>query len=168
MKNLSKRRKIIKAIIFIAVALLSLSVINSCTKEASNDNSENIKYEAKKITELEQMWSDKFNEGDIDWIVNLHASDAIQFPPGAGIAQGQKALREVWEGMINTEGLEASWVSTAAFVSASNDMAYDYGVVKVKNPDGTEVNAKYVVVWTSINGEWKVAVDIYNYDGTPN
>jgi ketosteroid isomerase-like protein len=168
MKKVFESRKIFTCFIFIAVISFSLTVLNSCTKDTSTENTVDTKAEANNIMNLHKMWSDKFTEGDINWIINLHATDAIQFPPGAGIAQGHEALRAVWEGMINTEGFEASWVSTAAFVSASNDMAYDYGVVKVKNPDGTEVNAKYVVVWNRINGEWKVALDIFNFDGTSN
>lgn len=165
MKSFIDGKKFITAIIFIVVALLSLSVISSCTKEASNENAENAIYEANKITELEKMWSDKFGEGDIGWIANLHAPDAIHLPAGAGVVQGSEAIKAVWEGWINTEGLEISWESTASFVSASNDMAYDYGTFQMINPDSSEVSGKYVVVWTRINDEWKVAVDIYNFDG---
>jgi ketosteroid isomerase-like protein len=163
MKKIIMKKKFSSVIILIAVALFSLAVLNSCTSEISTENTQ--KAESENIMNLQKMWSDKFGEDDVNWIVNLHASDAIQFPPGAGIAQGHEALTAAWEGMANTEGLEISWTSTAAFVSASNDMAYDHGVANVKNPDGSEVSAKYVVVWTRINGEWKVALDIFNFDG---
>jgi ketosteroid isomerase-like protein len=165
MKKAFESRKIFTCIIFMAVILFSLTVLNNCTKDTSTENTVDTKAEANNIMNLQKMWSDKFGEDDVSWIVNLHTPDAIQFPPGAGIAQGHEALTAAWEGMANTEGLEISWTSTAAFVSASNDMAYDHGVANVKNPDGTEVSAKYVVVWTRINGEWKVALDIFNFDG---
>lgn len=165
MKKNIESKKIYSATIFFAVTLFSFVVFNSCTKDTSTENAKKAESESDNIMELEKMWSDKFTEGDLDWIINLHATDAIQFPAGAGIIQGKEALSEAWGGMINTEGLEISWKSTTAFVSASNDMAYDYGTVKLKNPDGSEVAGKYVVVWTRENGEWKVALDIFNFDG---
>jgi ketosteroid isomerase-like protein len=166
MKKNFESKRIFTTIIFIAVISFSLTVINSCTKDTSTENAK--KAESDVILKLVSMWSDKFAEGDLNWIIDLHATDAIRFPAGAGIVQGKEALRAAWGGRINTEGLEISLKSTAAFVSSSNDMAYDYGIVKVKNPDGSQVDGKYVVVWTRKNGEWKVALDIFNFDGTSN
>ncbi|MFH1699667.1 MAG: DUF4440 domain-containing protein [Candidatus Zixiibacteriota bacterium] len=154
-------------LIAITVAvLLSLTALNNVIIMAHNENSEKIVAESDKIMVLANMWSDKLAEGDLNWIMNLHAADAIQFPAGAEMIQGKEALKAAWEGIISTKEIEISWESTTAFVSASNDMAYDYGIVKVKNADGSVENGKYVVVWTRENGEWKIALDIFNSDGT--
>ena len=118
--------------------------------------------EAAKIMELESEWSNKFGQGDIDWIVKLHASDGRQLPPGAESVVGSDALRAAWQGMYDTEGLEASWQSTAAFVSTSGDMAYDYGTASLTSPDGKTTPMKYLDVWTRVGDEWKVAADMFN------
>ena len=71
---------------------------------------------------------------------------------------GTKALRTAWEAVANTQGLEVSWEPTAAHVSASNDMAYDFGTVTIKTPEGRTQIGKYVVVWVRQDGAWKIAV----------
>jgi ketosteroid isomerase-like protein len=144
--------------VFCAVLIISVSSIIASDKD-------NNKSEAQKIIKLEKMWSDKFSEGDLKWIVSLHATNAIQLPPGGEMIQGKEALKAAWEGMINTEGLEISWESIEAHVSESGDMAYDFGTVMIKNPDGSKVASKYLVVWTKENGEWKVIADMFNSNG---
>ncbi len=123
--------------------------------------------EAEAIMALEREWSSKFQEGDIDWIMSLHAANARQLPPGAGPVVGADALRAAWEGMINTEGLELSWEPAEAHVSHSGDMAYDYGTAMLTTPDGKSQAMKYLVVWVRENGEWKIAADMFNSNGTP-
>ena len=118
--------------------------------------------EAAKIMALESEWSDRFGQGDIDYIVDLHASNGIQMPPNAESVVGSEALRAAWQGMYDTEGLSVSWESSAAFVSASGDMAWDYGKASMTSPDGKTTPMKYLVVWTREGGEWKVAADMFN------
>ena len=116
--------------------------------------------EAEAIMALETEWSSKFGAGDLDYVVNIHAADAIQLPPNAELVVGTEALRTAWSGMM--EGLTASWESTAAVVSASGDMAWDYGTATVTTPDGVTTPMKYLVVWVREDGEWKVAADMFS------
>ncbi len=123
--------------------------------------------EADVIMELEREWSRRFADGDLDWIMGLHAADARQLPPGADWVVGTEALRAAWEGMINTEGLELAWEPVVVTVSSSGDMAYDYGTASMTTPDGTTQSMKYVVVWTRVGDEWKIAVDMFNANAAP-
>jgi ketosteroid isomerase-like protein len=123
--------------------------------------------EADVIMELEREWSRKFTEGDVDWIIDLHAADARQLPPGADWIVGADALRAAWEGMSNTEGLEISWEPTGAHVSPDGGMAYDYGTVSMTTADGKTTSMKYLVVWTRVGDEWKVAADMFNANEAP-
>lgn len=56
-------------------------------------------------------------------------------------------------------------------VSSSGDMAYETGTYSWTGPapDGTEVTSagKYAAVWRQEDGNWKMAVDIWNGDGAP-
>ena len=117
--------------------------------------------EAETIMTLEREWSQKFGEGDIGWIMDLHAANPVQLPPDADAVVGAEAVRAAWQGMIDTEGLEIAWEPTAAFVAPSGDMAWDYGTATMTTPDGS-VPMKYLVVWTRQEGEWKVAADMFN------
>ncbi len=118
--------------------------------------------EAGAIMALEAEWSNRFSAGDVDWIMNLQAENAVQLPPDAEIVVGAKALRALEEDLATTDGLEASWESTFARVSPSGDMAYDYGTASMTTPDGDTHAMKYLVVWVREDGEWKVAADMYN------
>lgn len=123
--------------------------------------------ESNVIMALERQWCTKLQEKDIDWIVNLFADEGCQFPPNAEPVVGSKALRAAWEAMANAEGLEVSWEPAEAHVSASGDMAYDFGSGTITTPDGWAQDAKYVVVWVRQDGEWKVAVDMFNTNTRP-
>ncbi len=155
-----KKSQIGLALVTSATALIIFFSF-SYSAEGKKENSD----DAEKIMNLEKEWSNKFSEGALDWIVDLHSDNAIQFPPGSDLIQGKEALTKAWGGMINTEGLEISWEPTEVFVSKSGDLAYDYGKISMTNPDGSKVNAKYLVVWSKINGKWKVAADIFNMNG---
>ncbi len=119
------------------------------------------------IMALESEWSDRAAAGDVDWIVALHAEDAVQLPPDAPLISGSEALRTAWEGMTGTEGLEVSWSSSVAKVAPSGDMAYDYGTATLTTPDGVAHPMKYLVVWVREGGEWKVAADMFNANEPP-
>ena len=123
--------------------------------------------EAQAIMVLERAWSSKFGEGDIDWIMSLHSASAVQMPPEAELVVGTEALRAAWQGMIDTEGLTASWEPTEAHVSSSGDMAYDFGTATLTTPDGEAHPMKYLVVWVREDGEWKVAADMFNANAPP-
>lgn len=114
--------------------------------------------EAAAIMALEREWSAKFQEQDLEWIVNLHATNGRQMPPNAESVVGHEALRTQWQAMF---ALDASWEPTEAHVSASGDMAYDFGTTTINTPDGS-VPGKYLVVWVRENGEWKVAADMFS------
>jgi ketosteroid isomerase-like protein len=123
--------------------------------------------ESNVILELERQWSQKLQEKDVDWIVNLFTNEGRQFPPNAEPVVGSEALRAAWETMANTKGLEVSWEPTEAHVSASSDMAYDFGTAKITTPDGQTQTGKYLVVWVRQEGEWKVAMDMFNTNTLP-
>ena len=137
----------------VASVLLALFTVIACA--GPGDDGETIQ-------KLESMWSQKFAEKDIDWIVALHKADAEQFPPNAPPVVGSDALRTAWQEMMDTEGLGLKWESSFVKVSASGDMAYDTGSGMITSADGTATPAKYLVVWEKIDGEWKVAIDMFS------
>jgi len=83
-----------------------------------------------------------------------------------GPVVGQEALRASWDAFAAMEDFDVSWEPTAAFVSPDGNMAYDYGTTSATTPDGT-VPGKYLVVWVKVDGEWKVAADIFNSSVAP-
>jgi len=118
--------------------------------------------EAETIKELDREWARRFAAGDLDWIEALHHESAVLMAPGAATAHGQEAIRASWQHMIETIP-ESSWEPTMVQVAASGDVAYTYGTATVVTPDGT-IPGKYMEAWTKVDGEWKVAADIFNMD----
>ena len=123
--------------------------------------------EAAAVMELEREWSALFVARDIDAIMNLHAADAVQLPPGMEAVVGEEAMRASWEGFAAMEDFEVTWEPTAAFVSPDGNMAYDYGTTTSTLPDGSVVPGKYLVVWVKVDGQWKVAADMFNASVAP-
>ena len=120
--------------------------------------------EAETIMELDREWAQRFADRDFDWIAALQAENAVLLPPGADIMHGPEDIRGAWEGMATTIP-GTSWEPVMAKVSSSGDMAYAYGTVSAVDADGNATPMKYLEVWVKIDGEWKVAADVFNANG---
>ena len=83
-------------------------------------------------------------------------------PPGAPAVVGAEAIRAAWQTMADTEGLTLKW--EPVFANVSGDLAYDVGKGVRTTPDGITLPAKYAVIWERREGQWKVAVDMFNFD----
>ncbi len=140
---------------WLAIAAVTLAACQGGSQQAAVSDPA---VEAAAIMELQREWSSKFQEKDLEWIVNLHAANGRQFPPNAEPVVGREALRAQWEALF---ALDVSWESAEAHVSASGDMAYDFGTVMINTPEGP-APSKYLVVWVREGGEWKVAVDMFS------
>jgi ketosteroid isomerase-like protein len=153
----------------LAAAILAAPLLASCYADTGGTAQPAVDTaaEAQSIMALEREWSSKFGEGDIDYIMSIHSANAVQMPPESELVAGAEALRAAWQGMIDTPGLSASWEPTEAHVSSSGDMAYDFGTATLTTPDGNVQAMKYLVVWVREDGEWKVAVDMFNANEAP-
>ena len=144
---------------WVAIAAMALVACQGGSREAAvSEVASDPAVEAAAIMALEREWSAKFQEKDLEWIVNLHAANARQFPPNAEPVVGHEALRVQWEALFD---LDVAWEPVEARVSASGDMAYDFGTVTINTSDGP-MPSKYLVVWVREDGEWKVAVDMFS------
>jgi uncharacterized protein (TIGR02246 family) len=100
-------------------------------------------------------------------IAALYAEDGAVMPPNAPIGKGSAAIQQTWASMMATPGFGLTFVPEQILVSSSGDLALDRGTYKLTiAPDGPAQTdtGKYVVVWRKIDGEWKVAADIFNSD----
>lgn len=102
---------------------------------------------------------------DLVGITNLYAEDAIFMPPNAPQAATPAEISSVWAGWLQanpTLVLEATKVE----VSQAGDLAYSAGSYRVSmdGPTGArmEDEGKYVVAWKKVDGQWKIAADIFN------
>jgi uncharacterized protein (TIGR02246 family) len=97
-----------------------------------------------------------------DWkaVAALYTPDARVMGPGAETAQGREAIEAFWKGAIES-GLGLISLDTQE-VETAGDLAAEVGVLHLRNPDGSEITSRYVVVWKRVKGVWKLHLDIWN------
>ena len=120
------------------------------------------------IRKTNEIWLALIRNHDAAAVSKLYVADGAMMAPGAPIAQGQQALEKAWGGLMGTPGFGLTFKADQIVVAVGGDMALDRGtyLLSLAGPHGpTKDIGKYVVVWRNINGQWKVAADIFNSDG---
>ena len=101
-----------------------------------------------------------FLRGDATAVANLYTEDAQVIAPGSPVASGRPAIAAFWQRSIDS-GVKDLTLETAEVESAA-DLAYEAGIVRLVPKDGTTSEARYVVIWRRIDGEWMLHRDIWN------
>ena len=151
--------------------LSGLSVLLlGCGSNAGSENSTQVTAAAHEqaIRQTNERWLALIRDDDAVAVARLYASDGAMMAPGAPIAQGQPALEKAWGGLMKTPGFGLTFKADQIVVASGGDMALDRGTYQLSltGPNGpTKDVGKYVVVWRNIDGQWKIAADIFNTDG---
>ena len=138
---------------------------NAASNTSTQDNS--VAHE-QAISKTNETWLALIRDHDAAGVSKLYASDGAMMAPGAPIAQGQPALEKAWGGLMHMPGFGLTFKADKITVASGGDMALDRGTYQLSlaGPKGpTKDVGKYVVVWQNIEGQWKVAADIFNSDG---
>ena len=120
------------------------------------------------IRKTNERWLALIRDHDAAAVSKLYASDGAMMAPGAPIAQGQPALEKAWGGLMATPGFGLTFKADKIAIASGCDMALDQGtyLLTLTGPNGPVKDVgKYVVVWRNVDGQWKVAADIFNTDG---
>ncbi|MFQ5704533.1 MAG: YybH family protein [Gemmatimonadales bacterium] len=121
--------------------------------------------EEQAIRDLDRRWVDAVALQDTMSIADIYAVDGYFMPANAARIDGRDAIRSAWAELFQESNLSLTFQPTEIVVAQSADMAYDIGTYSIgmDGPEGRiEDEGKYVVVWKKVNGEWKVAADIFN------
>jgi uncharacterized protein (TIGR02246 family) len=115
-----------------------------------------------KIEAVNAKWMELFNKGDFDGVAQLYTIDAIAFPPGATLVRGRAAIGAMWKGMA--EQVANPKVTTLDVKRLSPSAAREVGTfaLTTKGPSPKEISGKYLVLWQRVQGDWKLAADIWN------
>jgi len=107
-------------------------------------------------------WEAALNAGDVEAIVAVYAADARLLPPNGEMGQGAEAVRAAFNEMI-AAGLTGKLPTIESRVAG--DIGYRLGTYVLNAPDGSQVDkGKYIETWRKVDGEWKIANDIWNSD----
>jgi uncharacterized protein (TIGR02246 family) len=115
-----------------------------------------------KIEAANAKWTELFNKGDFDGIAQLYTIDAVAFPPGSAIVRGRTAISAMWKGMA--EQVANPKLTTLEVKRLSPSSAREAGTFSLttKGPSPKELSGKYLVLWQRVQGDWKLAADIWN------
>ena len=156
-----------------SVLIAALSVLLfACSSNAAPDKSATGGAAANEqaIRKTNEQWLALIRNHDAAGVSELYTSDGAMMPPGAPIARGRPELEKAWTGLMKLPGFGLTFEADKIVVASGGDMALDQGTYQLSldGPEGpTKEIGKYVVVWRNIEGQWKVAADIFNSDGAP-
>jgi uncharacterized protein (TIGR02246 family) len=127
-----------------------------------------LKAEEQRIRDLDVEWVAAVAAKDAAASAAFYAADGRIMPPGAPAAEGPAAVGAVWSGFFQLKDFALTFEPTLIAVAQNGDMAYDIGTYALTftgDQGPVQDRGKYVVVWKNVDGDWKVAADIFNSDG---
>lgn len=94
----------------------------------------------------------------------LIADHGIILMDKGGIADGKEAQRAMFKSFLGA-GYDLVYEPVDAKVSASEDMGWAIGMVKITSPEGDVEFSKYTAIWEKIDGVWLNVVEMRNSNG---
>lgn len=120
------------------------------------------------IRSTNERWLQLIRAKDAAAIAQLYTDDGAVMPPNERAAVGRESIEQWWNSSMQMLGFDLTFETDQLVVSQAGDMALDRGTYRLAaTPPGGPINdsGKFVVVWRKVDGEWKVAADIFNSDG---
>ncbi len=103
---------------------------------------------------------------DVDGFVGFYANDGLMLPPNAARETGHEGVRNFFSAFTEMPDANVSFSEPMIDVAASGDMGYSLAdaTVSFAGPDGelVEETGPDFHLWKKQNGQWKIAVDIWN------
>lgn len=101
-----------------------------------------------------------FEHADAASIAGLYTAEAQLFPANSDVIRGTAAIRMFWQGVIDM-GLKGARLQTVE-LEAHGSTAIEIGQYQLLAAGGVVADhGKYIVVWKSDNGAWKLHRDIW-------
>lgn len=160
--------------IFVAATLALACQTQEPATEQGSETSPALDAEAVRgsIMAKDQAFADAMVAGEVEPLVLQYTSDAVLLPPNGPKLEGSQAIRETFtewfqQGPVTSMSLNSEEIT----VAAAGDYAYSVGTFTMSGaaPDGSEWSdeGKYVAVWQNVDGDWKMAADIWNSSAPP-
>ena len=104
---------------------------------------------------------------DVPGLVALYTADAVMYPPGEPSVVGIDAVRKFAQAFAAIPGLKMTAERQTIVVSQSGDLGYVVNLVGATSNDArgkpTTELLRDVHIWRrDADGQWKVAVDVWN------
>jgi uncharacterized protein (TIGR02246 family) len=113
-----------------------------------------------------QAWEAGWNAGDAAAIAAVYTEDATVMPPESEPVQGREAIQAFWQAAIDATPNTTEELETV-HVQVLGDTAIEVGSYTNTGPGGEHLDhGKFVAIWQKVDGEWKIARDIFNSNMT--
>ena len=124
----------------------------------------NVTEEQNTLMRLDREWAAAAT--DPDKFTSYFAADANVYAPGTPIVTGTGPIRKMMGEMMAAPGFSLQFTPARAVVGKGGDVGYTTGTYTFAMA-GTRESGKYVTIWKKqADGQWKVAEDIFNADGS--
>ncbi len=119
------------------------------------------------VAPTNQRFEEAVARGSAELCASVYTDDASILPPNSPKLSGRAAIRQFWQGAIDS-GLKRATLKTVG-LEVHGDTAFEVGTYQLSiSPAGAqsmEDRGKFVVIWKQdADGEWRWAVDIFNSD----
>lgn len=150
----------------------SAAALSACDRATGPDGNRVAQADAaadeQAIRSTNERWLQLIRAKDAAAIAQLYAEDGAVMPTNEKAALGRESIEQWWNSSMQMPGYDLTFETDQLLVSQAGDMALDRGTYRfAATPPGGAIDdsGKYVVVWRKVDGEWKVAADIFNSDG---
>jgi uncharacterized protein (TIGR02246 family) len=119
------------------------------------------------IHALVQAFNDHLKAQNDSAIGAMYVADAVLMPPNLPRVSGADSIRQFW---AQIWPLKATLEITPTSVRASGDLAVEEGnwTWSMPTPAGDQKdNGKYLVSWRKVDGQWRIAQDMWSSDNPP-
>ena len=151
---------------FAVLLCLSAALLSACQPVRSKAELGNAALaEKEQFTKVAMGLEEAYQAGDLDRTIADYADDAISQPPGFPTSRGKEAIKADYKAFFDAYNLRRDF--KLAGVTIDGDTATRFGDwTQVLTPkDGsapTSEVGRCVVGFKKVNGEWKVAYEIWN------
>ena len=102
-----------------------------------------------------------FGKGDSAQLASLYTKNGKLLPPNSDVISGVEGIRVFWQGVMKM-GIKGAKLETTE-VEGQEGGAYEVGKYVLSGAQGEVMDrGKYIVIWKSQRGKWKLHRDIWN------
>ena len=120
---------------------------------------------------IDAAWMKAMKAGDVNGIMACYASDAVLWFPGDAEARGEKAIRDLYVGLLSTNTVtDVSLANTHYETSQNLSVGWGNFVLTMQPKAGgaaATVHGRFTAVAKKIDGKWKYVADHASADPPP-
>lgn len=146
---------------------LSLFVVGCTSQNKSTADTRAADQEA--VRQADMAWSATAEGMQMEAFYGYFLDDAAVMASNEPAAKGKEAIRAMMDTYFALPGFSVKWAVSDVVVANSGDFAYSVGSydLTMSAPSGAPMadHGKYVTIWKKqADGNWKVALDMFNSD----